>query len=262
MNCGNGRTCQGLGSKAIQGIGCDSWPCGSADYLLLFDFSLWLVGGEDATLLVQPATPADPNIWGLIGYPQVGVLSPPWNPVLGCAPDFAGDATECDFPPAVNPGASGGSGGPPGSVEVKVPWEAFGCTGCPAACSCPGFGPGVPFRFTMDISRGTTSLDFTPDGAHEDVLSEAVNNPIRMLTGWYIVGPDAIAPASLLLSYWMVGCYFMALKRFAELRSIGQGESAAAYRRSFRYYTPERLLVSVTFYASAAMLFFGAFIMR
>jgi 4-hydroxybenzoate polyprenyltransferase len=95
-----------------------------------------------------------------------------------------------------------------------------------------------------------------------DVLSEAVNNPLRMLAGWYIVGPDAIPPASLLLSYWMIGCYFMALKRFAELRSIGNVESAAAYRRSFRYYTSERLLVSVTFYGSAAMLFFGAFIMR
>ena len=37
---------------------------------------------------------------------------------------------------------------------------------------------------------------------------------------------------------------------------------AAAYRKSFAYYTPERLLVSIMFYASAAMLFLGAFVMR
>jgi len=95
-----------------------------------------------------------------------------------------------------------------------------------------------------------------------DVLSEAVNNPLRMLAGWFIPTTHSIAPASLLLSYWMVGCYFMAIKRYAEYREIGDPERAAAYRRSFAYYTEERLLVSVMFYGSAAMLFLGAFIMR
>ena len=51
------------------------------------------------------------------------------------------------------------------------------------------------------------------DVPYVDVLSEAINNPIRMLAGWFIVEPHAVAPASLLLSYWMVGCYFMAMKR-------------------------------------------------
>jgi decaprenyl-phosphate phosphoribosyltransferase len=95
-----------------------------------------------------------------------------------------------------------------------------------------------------------------------DVLSEAVNNPLRMLAGWFIVTDLALPPISLLLSYWMVGCYFMAIKRYAELRFIADRTAAASYRKSFRWYTPERLLVSITFYGSAAMLFFGAFIMR
>ncbi len=95
-----------------------------------------------------------------------------------------------------------------------------------------------------------------------DVLSEAINNPIRMLAGWFIVTSVTVAPASLLLSYWMIGCYFMALKRFAEFRNIGDATRATAYRKSFRYFTGERLLVSVMFYASSAMLFFGAFCMR
>src|SRR5580693_1503749 len=95
-----------------------------------------------------------------------------------------------------------------------------------------------------------------------DVLSEAVNNPLRLLAGWFIVGTASVAPASLLLSYWMIGCYFMAMKRYADYRDIADQKRAAAYRRSFGFYTEERLLVSIMFYGSSAMLFLGAFIMR
>jgi 4-hydroxybenzoate polyprenyltransferase len=100
------------------------------------------------------------------------------------------------------------------------------------------------------------------DQPYVDVLSEAINNPLRMLAGWFIVTSSTLAPASLLLSYWMIGCYFMALKRYAELASIGDCLTAGAYRRSFAFYTSERLIVSIMFYAAAAMLFFGAFCMR
>lgn len=53
-----------------------------------------------------------------------------------------------------------------------------------------------------------------------DVLSESVNNPLRMLAGWYLTGTQALPPVSLLISCWMVGCYFVGLKRFAEYRQI------------------------------------------
>jgi 4-hydroxybenzoate polyprenyltransferase len=105
----------------------------------------------------------------------------------------------------------------------------------------------------------------TKEIAYLDVLSESVNNPLRMLAGWYMVIPSGLGtvpPASLLLSYWMAGCYFMAMKRFAEYREIGDPVLAAGYRRSFAYYDERKLLVSIMFYASAAMLFLGVFIMR
>jgi 4-hydroxybenzoate polyprenyltransferase len=102
----------------------------------------------------------------------------------------------------------------------------------------------------------------TKDVPYLDVLTESVNNPIRMLLGWYAVAPFLVPPLSLLMCYWMIGCYFMALKRFSELREIGDAALAGSYRASFRRYTPESLLVSVVFYASTAMLFFGAFIIR
>lgn len=100
------------------------------------------------------------------------------------------------------------------------------------------------------------------DAPYLDVLSESVNNPLRMLAGWFIVTDLITPPASLLLSYWMVGCYFMALKRYAEYRDIGNPELSASYRKSFGFYNEQRLLASVMFYSSAAMLFFGAFVMR
>jgi decaprenyl-phosphate phosphoribosyltransferase len=108
----------------------------------------------------------------------------------------------------------------------------------------------------------------TKDVPYLDVLTESINNPLRMLLGWYavtsvMVPPDSLVPpVSLLVSYWMIGCYFMGLKRFSELSEIGNRDVAGAYRASFKRYTPESLLVSVVFYASTAMLFFGAFIIR
>jgi len=95
-----------------------------------------------------------------------------------------------------------------------------------------------------------------------DVLSEAVNNPIRLLLGWFALVTDVFPPVSLVLSYWMVGAFFMATKRFAEYRHIGDPAVAAAYRRSFAHYTEERLLVSLFFYATACALFAGIFIVR
>jgi hypothetical protein len=102
----------------------------------------------------------------------------------------------------------------------------------------------------------------TKDVPYLDVLSESINNPLRMLAGWYMTGITAVPPTSLLISYWMVGCYFMAIKRYAEYRDIADAARSAAYRKSFAYYTEQRLLVSIMFYAAHAMLFFGAFIVR
>lgn len=105
----------------------------------------------------------------------------------------------------------------------------------------------------------------TKDHPYVDVVTEAVNNPLRMLVGWYVVTTTVVPPLSLLISYWMIGCYFMAAKRFAEYRDFARGRDvsdAVRYRKSFAHYTSERLLVSIMFYASTAMLFFGAFIVR
>jgi len=102
----------------------------------------------------------------------------------------------------------------------------------------------------------------TKELPYVDVLSEAINNPIRLLLGWFALVTDVLPPMSLVLSYWMVGAFFMATKRFAEYRHIADPQRAAAYRRSFAHYTEERLLVSLFFYATACALFAGIFIVR
>ena len=100
------------------------------------------------------------------------------------------------------------------------------------------------------------------DVPYVDVLTEAINNPLRMVAGWYLITATIVPPATMLLGYWMVGCYFMAIKRYAEVRQLSDANSLAAYRRSLAYFTPERMLIAIMFYAAAAMLFFGAFIIR
>ena len=102
----------------------------------------------------------------------------------------------------------------------------------------------------------------TKEWPYVDVLSESINNPIRLFLGWFALVADRVPPLSLALSYWMIGAFFMAMKRYAEYRHIGDPEVAAAYRHSFRYYDEERLLVSILFYATTCALFAGIFIVR
>ena len=95
-----------------------------------------------------------------------------------------------------------------------------------------------------------------------DVLSESVNNPLRLALGWFAVGHVAVPPMSLMLFFWMIGAFFMGIKRFAEYRSIADPARAASYRGSFRHYNDDKLLISAFFYATAAALFLGIFIIR
>lgn len=95
-----------------------------------------------------------------------------------------------------------------------------------------------------------------------DVISESVNNPLRLMLGWFTISDGDLPPMSLILSYWLVGAFFMASKRFAEYRQIGDKSVASAYRKSFAYYDDNRLLVSMFFYASGAAMLLGIFIIR
>lgn len=100
------------------------------------------------------------------------------------------------------------------------------------------------------------------DVAFVDVLTESVNNPIRLTLGWFAVTASDVPPVCLLGAYWMIGAFFMASKRFAEYRAIGDPAAAAAYRKSFASYDETSLLCSMFFYATTFSLLLGIFIIR
>jgi decaprenyl-phosphate phosphoribosyltransferase len=102
----------------------------------------------------------------------------------------------------------------------------------------------------------------TKDRVYLDVLSESVNNPLRFMLGWSIVVTGVLPPSSILLAYWMGGAFLMAIKRFAEYRFIGDHNKAGLYRRSFIYYTEEKLLISSFFYALTSVFFLGIFLVK
>jgi decaprenyl-phosphate phosphoribosyltransferase len=125
----------------------------------------------------------------------------------------------------------------------------------------PYFFVSALWLWVMGIAYNVPPLR-TKEWPYLDVLSESINNPIRLLLGWFALVTAHFPPVSLAISYWMVGAFFMAMKRYAEYRHIGDPRVAAAYRRSFAYYTEDRLLISLVFYATACALFAGIFIVR
>ena len=102
----------------------------------------------------------------------------------------------------------------------------------------------------------------TKDIVYLDVISESVNNMLLLLLGWFIVSDSLIPPSSILIGYWFAGAFLMATKRFAEYRMIGDPEKAGLYRKSFKYYTEVKLLVSSFFYAMCATFFIGVFMIK
>ena len=61
----------------------------------------------------------------------------------------------------------------------------------------------------------------TKDRLYLDVVSESINNPIRLALGWFVVTSVPLPPSSLTMGYWMLGAYLMGVKRLAEMRLIG-----------------------------------------
>lgn len=102
----------------------------------------------------------------------------------------------------------------------------------------------------------------TKDWQYLDVLSEAVNNPLRLLLGWFAIVHDVLPPSSIILAYWMGGAFLMAVKRHTELRGIADHEAAGRYRRSFLYYTEDTLLLSSFFYAVCSSFFLAVFLIK
>ncbi|MCR4754882.1 MAG: UbiA prenyltransferase family protein [Lachnospiraceae bacterium] len=95
-----------------------------------------------------------------------------------------------------------------------------------------------------------------------DVLSESVNNAIRLLIGWFIVTELYLPPVSIIIGYWFGGAFLMDIKRFSEYRMIGDKSTASLYRKSFAFYDERILLCIGVFYAMISSFFTGIFLIK
>jgi 4-hydroxybenzoate polyprenyltransferase len=141
-------------------------------------------------------------------------------------------------------------------------WIVLGACGLGLAAllNRPFFCAGV-FLLIMGLIYNVPPLR-SKELPYLDVLSEAINNPIRLLLGWFAVVTVDFPPVSLLIAYWMIGAFFMATKRLAEYRALADPAVARTYRRSFRHYDEQKLLISMFFYSTSFALFLGVFIIR
>ncbi len=100
------------------------------------------------------------------------------------------------------------------------------------------------------------------DKHYLDVISESVNNPIRLAIGWYAIVPTAPVPASAFLSFWGIGIFLMSLKRYSEMVVIDDLKLLGEYRKSFVYWSPEKLLVFAFVGGLTALSFIGILLVR
>lgn len=104
----------------------------------------------------------------------------------------------------------------------------------------------------------------TKDIPFLDVISESVNNPLRVLLGWFMITPAFAPPASLLLAYWAGGAFLMTVKRFAEHRflSAQADASIAGYRPSLAGYRQSMLVIAALIYAQLFAFMMAVFLLK
>jgi 4-hydroxybenzoate polyprenyltransferase len=145
---------------------------------------------------------------------------------------------------------------------IAVEYLAFGCAGLFAGWSVSRFVfLTTAALFIMGIVYNVPPVR-SKDIPYIDVLSESLNNALRLLIGWFIVTAEFLPPVSIVFGYWMGGAFLMAAKRFAEYRMVGDKTQAGLYRKSFRRYTEKTLLLSALFYALLSVFFCGIFMIK
>jgi 4-hydroxybenzoate polyprenyltransferase len=105
----------------------------------------------------------------------------------------------------------------------------------------------------------------TKERVHLDIVTEALNNPIRLLLGWFMVSSTTVPPLSLVVLYWCGGAFLMATKRLAEYRYLHDTagpEAPGRYRRSFRRYSQPLLLLACFLYAILASFALAVFLLK
>jgi decaprenyl-phosphate phosphoribosyltransferase len=105
----------------------------------------------------------------------------------------------------------------------------------------------------------------TKERVHLDVLTEAINNPLRLLLGWFMVSSTTVPPLSLILLYWCGGAFLMATKRLAEYRFLFETagpDAPGRYRKSFERYDQNLLMVVCFLYGILTSFSLAVFLIK
>ncbi len=90
-----------------------------------------------------------------------------------------------------------------------------------------------------------------------DSTLESANNPIRFLTGWFVLTTN-FPPLTLLISWWAFGNFLMVGKRVAEKKFLSPEESAG-YRLSLKKYSAKSLVFFMVLNGVIFILTFSLF---
>lgn len=105
----------------------------------------------------------------------------------------------------------------------------------------------------------------TKDVPYLDVISESINNPLRLVIGWLMIDPGTLPPGSIILSYWCGGAFLMGAKRLSEYRQIVKThgkDRLVLYRKSFDGYTEVSLTASCFLYALLSISMLAIFLIK
>jgi 4-hydroxybenzoate polyprenyltransferase len=148
---------------------------------------------------------------------------------------------------------------------VFAEWAAFAIVGLGAAALSSRLMLMVAAVFCLQGIIYNVRPFRTKDRAYTDVISESINNPLRLMIGWAVIDPMTLPPASIILSYWLAGAFLMASKRLSEYNEIVQSHGKdllVRYRASFSGYTFTSLLVSCFIYAILSSFFLSIFLIK
>jgi 4-hydroxybenzoate polyprenyltransferase len=148
---------------------------------------------------------------------------------------------------------------------VVAQWTAFVLVGLGAAwvASSTMFFTAIVFAL-QGIVYNVQPLR-SKDKPYWDVISESINNPLRLMIGWVMVDPHTLPPSSIILAYWFGGAFLMAAKRYSEYREIVGSHGAELlirYRASFAGYSEVSLSISCFVYGLLSTFFLAIFLIK
>jgi 4-hydroxybenzoate polyprenyltransferase len=148
---------------------------------------------------------------------------------------------------------------------VKLEWAIFTLVGL----SCAWMGSATLFVTACIFALQGIFYNVPPlrtkDKPYLDVISESINNPLRLTIGWVMVDPSTLPPSSVILAYWFGGAFLMAAKRYSEYREIVGSHGAELlirYRASFAGYSEVSLNISCFVYGLLSTFFLAIFLIK